>query len=94
MLEEIADPLAVFLVGLASRYVLDVLGIGQKLNWCSPSKMFQTGFPYTPVASLAMCSTPWALSHVAISRKGFVIVPNRRFALANSPLGRSDAGQP
>src|SRR5579864_2073830 len=53
-------------------------------NW--PSKMFHTGFQYTPVDSSATCVTPHARSQSARLSSSTVNVPKRRFSFRTAPL--------
>src|SRR3982751_6619895 len=60
-----------------------VLRPGTALTWWalastsskSPAKTAQTGFQYTPVASIAMHVTPWPVSHSESRSSSVVVVP-------------------
>src|SRR5262249_12939472 len=79
------------MISLAARHIFDMLGVGQN-EVKFPSKMFHTGFQYTPVLSIATCVTRSSISHAARARKSAVIVLNRRkyfSSLPRSPCKRT-----
>src|SRR5579862_429147 len=51
--------------------------------------MFQTGFQYTPVDSIATCVTPHSRSQSVIARRSCVKVANRRFSCFFLPFGKA-----
>src|SRR3954462_15402845 len=64
MREEIGEPGRVVHVRLAARHSLDVGRVGQGERALRlPHSTAQTGFQYTPVASMTTCVTPWLFSH-------------------------------
>lgn len=79
MLKQIANPLTIFQIRLSARYRLEVLRIHQRYV-DQIFRMFQTGFQYTLVDSIATCVTEWLVSQSASSSSSFVVVPKIRFS--------------